>query len=305
MSRDLNDLQLLHLVVEVGSLSAAARNLGVTPSSVSRRLTRLEAHYGMTLVHRGPRGLTPTEAGRRLSQLLGKMFEELDIAEANLSAESQAGRVRVSIPRDLAGLREPWLSFLAAHPDVELELMASNRYVNIMEEGYDATLRAGLPEDQSLVVTKVGEYSLHVVASPAYLDRRGTPTVREELAGHDAVMMFAREPPSPWLRPTRRIVGQPIRPRLVIDDLDLAIEAVLQGCGIGVFPTYVVADAVKDGRLRLLTDGGLPKRIPLYLVQPPQRWRSPAFDALLAHLKVALPEAIAESEAGFEDVLDR
>ena len=179
MTGRLEDMELFARVVERGSLSAAARDLGLSKSLVSRRLGQLEDRLGARLVNRTTRRLALTDIGREFNERARRVLLEAEDAEACARDASMelSGRVRIAAPVSFGArhLAPALAAFLADHPRVEVELELNDRFVDLVGEGYDLAIRSGQLEDSSLIVRPIAEARIQLAAAPAYLARHGTP----------------------------------------------------------------------------------------------------------------------------------
>src|SRR3954468_1318017 len=199
---DLNHVAVFARVVELQSFTAAAKQLGLPKSSVSRTLSRLEDELGVRLLQRTTRKLHLTEAGQAYYErarvaLTG--LEEAASAATNLSAEPR-GTVRLSAPADVGilNLGELVARFVRKYPLVHVEISFSSRFVDLVAEGFDLALRAGKMADSSLVARKIGSDALGIYASANYLRRRGRPKTLADLADHDCVLFHGTNGKSEW-----------------------------------------------------------------------------------------------------------
>ncbi len=187
---ELEDIHTFTEVVESGSLTRAGARLGMSKSMVSRRLARLEADLGTPLLARTTRGLSLTEAGSDFRPYAERMVAELQSARDALSRQGEvSGRLRLSAPVSFGSTHlGPVLAELAIrHPRLEISSSYSDRVIDLVGEGFDAAVRLGTLADSTLVARRIAPVRALLVASPAYLARRGTPRTPEELAGHDAI----------------------------------------------------------------------------------------------------------------------
>lgn len=253
---DLNRIALFVKVVETGGFTAAAAELGLPKSSVSRSVSLLEDELGVRLLHRTTRSITLTEAGQHY-------FDAVSASITGLKTATQAalehgveprGVVRITAPPDVAGLDELVAQWVRLHPLVRLEVAVTSRTVDLVAEGFDLAIRAARLSDSSLIARRVGNAVLAIMASPAYLRRRGTPKTLEDLREHDWVLYRANDGHS-TLTLTHTdgsehaidVVGT-----VVIDDMTLCRRAVLAGAGLGLLPVHTTADALRDGQLQLV-----------------------------------------------------
>ena len=264
-------------VVEQGGFAAAARALGRDPSVVSRRVDALERRLGVRLLARTTRKVSVTEAGaayfRRLQALMGE-FDAAD-AEASEGASVPRGVLRLSLPAAFARrCIAPWLAdFVAAHPQLRLELAHGNHYVDLVAEGFDAAVRIGELADSSLVARRLGSAEVVLCAAPAYLERRGLPRHPRELARH-ACLTF----PKPRFWPEWRLtdgrlqVSQAIAGPIVSDDDEGLLVACAGGAGIMPAPAWMVAGELRSGALvRVLPRWRFDFDAAVHVVLPPGR----------------------------------
>ena len=242
---DLNHVAVFVRVVELESFTAAAKQLGLPKSSVSRTVTRLEEDLGIRLLQRTTRTLHLTEAGHAYyerARLALSGLEEAASAASNMSAEPR-GIVRVTAPTDLSILNmvELVARFVRKYPLVHVELSLTSRIVDLVAEGIDLGLRAGKLRDSTLVARKIGSDSLGVFASPSYLRRRGKPKAIADLANHDCVLFNGKNAKAEW-----RLSGPAgeesvsVRGPVNVDEMAFAMQAVSAGMGIGLLPVIGV-----------------------------------------------------------------
>jgi DNA-binding transcriptional LysR family regulator len=301
---ELDDLALFASVVEHGGFAAAERALGTPKSRLSRRVAALETEFGVRLLQRSTRRFSVTDVGQDVYRHARAMLDEARAAReavARLSSEPR-GLVRISCPIFFAQaqLSELVPEFLAAHPQVQLQIHVSNRRVDVIEEGFDLSLRvrSRIDDDSSLVLRRLGEVQELLVASPAYLDRAGRPQQPDELARHATLNMSEDPNRQQWELhgpddEVRRIVLG--RPRLMGFDFRLLHATARAGQGIALLPELVCAESVRSGALEVV----LPNwRLPLghcHLVYPSRRGVLPAVRALIEFLVERLPPGIESS----------
>jgi DNA-binding transcriptional LysR family regulator len=188
----LTAIEIFVRVIDTGSFSAAARYQGIGQPAISKAIAQLEDWLGVRLLLRSTRSLTPTEAGRNFYNHAKRTVEEADeaVRAARGVAGGLCGRLRVSAPTCFARLHlVPQLQrFLAKHPDLDLELMLDERSIDLVDEGIDVALRMGAMPDSSMVARKIGQARRLVMATPAYLERHGTPASPGDLQAHQMVI---------------------------------------------------------------------------------------------------------------------
>jgi DNA-binding transcriptional LysR family regulator len=259
---------------EAGSLSAAARALGLSLPSVSRQIKALEQHLGGRLLLRSTRRLALTESGRAYFERAKRILGEVDDAERALSSDpaTPSGRLHVSAPALIGRLHvAPLLpQFLAQHAKVSVDLTFIDRPVDLIEEGIDLALRIGPLAPSRLVARKLGHVHLVVCAAPDYLMRRGTPQRPEDLAAHDCLVFAAVPEGADWhfQRGARKLTLR-VPARLKANTLDPLVEAALGGAGLVRAPCWQVAEAIAAGRLiRVLGEHERPAA-PIHALFPP------------------------------------
>lgn len=301
--QDLNDMLYFAEVVDQGGFAAAGRSLGIPKSRISRRIAELESQLGARLLQRTTRRIALTDVGDAFYRHCVAMRESARAAHDAVAALQVAprGLVRVSCPVTLAQsvLGDTLPVFLLRHPEVRLEVMVTNRPVQLLDEGVDVALRVRetLEDSASLVVKRLGTSYSVLVGSPAQLTRQGTPQTPQELPRLDTVAMSAVEG-----RASVRLVGPqgaPFvfehRPRYVADDLLALRAAVIAGVGVGYLPDYMCTEALRDGRLVHVLPGWSPPPGILHAVFPSRRGLLPAVRAFLDYLG----EVLAGSEGQF------
>src|SRR3984885_15795429 len=238
-TRLLGGVGVLAAVVEAGNFVRAAGALGLTPSGVSRAVARLEARVGVLLLDRTPRAVSLTDEGRHFHAQVAPLLAELEEAasEAARSAHAVRGRLRVNV--------DPWFArlvlaprlpgFMAAHPQLSVELLVRDTLGDLVSEGIDVAVRFGEPEPSGLIARKLLETRILACAAPAYLARRGRPRHPRDLARHECLLF--RDPvtgrPFPWeFRRGRETVDVPVQGRLVVNDLASKLAACAAGYGV-------------------------------------------------------------------------
>jgi DNA-binding transcriptional LysR family regulator len=297
---DLNDLQFFAIVVEHGGYAAAERALGIPKSRLSRRITQLEADLGVRLLQRSTRKFAVTDIGQSVYRHAQSMLAEAQAAREAVERVSSEprGLIRVSSPVALAQdlLAKLMPEFLAAHPHVRVQLHVSNRRVDIIPEGFDVALRVRtkLDDDGELVARSFGQISELLVASPAYLKRRGRPATPADLAAHTTLSMSEDEARQRWTLhgPDDAIERVDIQPSLMTHDFPLLMAAARAGLGIALLPESICADSVRSGELEVVVpDWQLPQGI-CHAVFPSRRGLLPAVRVFIDFLALKLPPVI-------------
>lgn len=289
------DLRLFAAIADRGSLSAAARHLGVQKSTVSRELARLEARIGHRLVERTSRQARLTDAGRLLLVHAHRVMAEIEAAHAAFEAMSSepAGRLTVSLPHAVAHkLVVPLLpAFLARYPRIDVALDLSVRNVDLVSEGIDLAIRVGDLAASSLVARKLGHLPIVLVATPACLARTGAPRSVADLAHLDTVALGTAAKAHPWTfdGPTGAS-SVTVHPRVTASEVALVRDLAVAGLGIATLPQAFVVDDLANGTLvRVLPEvtRGAPA---IHAVYPSRRSLTPKASAFI--------DAVAASLAG-------
>jgi DNA-binding transcriptional LysR family regulator len=254
---DLNrsgEMEVFVRVVASGGLSAAARSLRMTPSAVSKLLSRLEARLGARLLNRSTRRLTLTPEGQLFHEQALRVLADIDEAERSVTASAAPrGRVRVnsSVPFGLHYLVPLVPLFRARYPEVALDLVLTDHVVNLMDERADVAIRVGPMAASSLMVRKLVETRMAVVASPAYLARRGTPRTLEDLAAHDLIgFNFARQMDGwPFVTAEGQKLTRPVSGPATAGDGETARVLALSGAGLARLSLFHIHRDLDAGRL--------------------------------------------------------
>ncbi len=284
MARDLNHVHVFVSVVQRGSFTAAGKALGVPTSTVSRRVARLEEDLGVRLLLRTTRKLSLTDAGQLYYERSVRVLAELEEAEHILSQAQviPRGKVRLAVPTEHHLSMELINSFLAVYPQVRVEVDFSNRTVNILEEGYDASIHVGQLTNLSVVARKLLDSPFSLVASPSYLQRCGQPQSASDLSSHDCIVFGASSVHAHWVLAGKpKPLQVPIRGRLAVNHLLAARDAAVAGHGIALLPTLACGAEIQTGKLRTVLPELSPPSVPIYLTYPAGRYLPAAVRALV------------------------
>jgi DNA-binding transcriptional LysR family regulator len=283
---DLLDLKIFARVVESGSLSAAGRELQLSPTVVSKRLTRLEEQLGARLLQRTTRQLTLTEIGEGYHERVLNVLSAMEEADNFVSGSgAPRGLLRVSAPTGF-GRRHvaPRLSpFLKAYPEVKLELDLSDDYVDLIAGGFDVVVRIGSLGDSSMVARKLAPNRRLLVASPDYLAEHGEPETLADLDGHQLLTTMS-QPEWHLDGPEGALVYRPA-PMLLTNSSEVVRESVVSGIGIGLRSTWDISEELKSGALRrILPDYAGSSRVAIWAIYPSRRLVPPKVRAFIDHL---------------------
>jgi len=268
---DIEELRTFVDVADAGGVSAAALRLGVAKSIVSRRLARLEAELGVQLLVRTTRGAALTEAGVAFRDHAARVCAEIDAArEAIMPAGDLRGRLRVAVPLTFGPTYfVPILAEMARrHPRLQIHTFCSDRFVDLVAEGYDCAIRVGYLPDSDLIARRVGPIHGRLVASPAYIAAHGAPETPDELLAHEALMQGNES----WqfLDGDRVVTVRP-QGRFKADSGAALLAAAAAGIGIGYLPDALTHDHLASGALVPVMTRFPPPPAGAYVVRPPGR----------------------------------
>ena len=287
-------LEMFVAVAGEGGFAAAARKLGSSPPAVTRGIAALEQRLGTSLFHRSTRAVALTDAGTAFLGEARRILADLAGAEREVrgAAAEPRGQLYLTAPVMFGRLHVlPVVSaLLAEHGALIARMMLVDRNVRIVEEGIDVALRIGPLADSALKAVRIGSVRQLLVASPAYLARRGAPTRVADLAGHELIGAMGPRATTEWQLASTRWRLDP-RPRLVMNTVDGLLAAAEAGQGIANLLSYQVIEAVDAGRLISLLADEQPPALPVHLLFEPSRAALPAvrlfIDAMKARLRMA------------------
>ncbi|MDD7995967.1 LysR substrate-binding domain-containing protein [Kosakonia radicincitans] len=279
--------------VEAGSFTTAAERLHLTGSAISKSIGRLEARLGSRLLERTTRRLELTDAGQAYYQTCLRILEDLAEAESVLAAHRTipSGRLRLAVPNTYGrlGVMPLLIPFCQQHPEIELSLTFSDRFVDLFEEGIDVAVRIGQTSElpASLGCRHIGREKMVFCASPDYLQREGMPQDEAQLLRHKAILYERVDGSSkPWIFTTAD--GYPewrtVPWRMALGDVDAQVQAICAGLGVGQLPTWLVHTQLQRGELVVILPQHQPEGLALTLVWPRRKQLLPKVDALLAVL---------------------
>ncbi|WP_343583981.1 LysR family transcriptional regulator [Herbaspirillum sp.] len=282
-------------VVEAGGFAPAAEQLGLTRSAVGKAIARLEARLGVCLLQRNTRSQMLTAEGQAYYERCVRALTELDAAEADLEHGLMApsGRLRVSVPEAFGHLcvAPVLLELTRRYPQLDIDLSFSDRYVDLIEEGFDIAVRIGPLQDSStLAARRLGTQHISIGASADYLSRHGTPGSLEELDGHTAIVQSRTGVPAPWSAQAgsghaRRLA---IRSQISMDDVQAIAAAAVKGYGLAWLPCWLLSKYVQSGELVPVLESYRAVSQEIHAVWPQVRHlrckTRVAIDALVAHI---------------------
>ncbi len=285
----LTAMRLYCAVVENGSLAAASRVLGISPSVVSKQLSRLEDRLGARLLNRTTRRISVTEVGSAYFDRSKRIIADVDEAEAAVSLSHMAprGLLKITAPTTFAHRHvTPHLpQFIELYPEVSVQVQVNDRIADLVDEGLDLAIRIAHLKDSSLIARRLAPNHRSIVATPDYLKRRGIPECPDDLLEHDLVTWGDGNPINDW----HFVVNgreQVIRTRstVTINNGDSILAAVLAGGGLAMLASFMTGEYVQSGRLLPVLDEFVREDVPIYAVYPSTRHLSPKVRAFVDFL---------------------
>lgn len=294
---DFNDLLWFLAVAEERSFTKAAAKLGITQSTLSHTIKRLETRMGIRLLTRTTRSVAPTEAGERLRQSLAPRVAEIEAEIAALMElrDKPAGTIRITLSdHALNSVVWPKLQpILSTYPDIKLELSIDNGLRNIVEDGFDAGIRLGESVEKDMIAIRVGpDWRMVAVAAPGYFATRPVPQHPQDLIGHNCINMRQATAGGLYAWEFGKD-GQDLRVRvdgqLTFNTSYAMIDAALNGHGIAFLPEDLVDRHIASGDLILALDDWSPKFAGYYIYYPSSRQNLPAFKVIVDALRYGKP----------------
>lgn len=298
---ELEDLRIFVEVADAGGVSPAALRLGISKSMVSRRVTRLEAELRTQLFARTTRGIALTEAGATFRDYAAKVSAELDATrEAILPAGELRGRMRVAAPLSFGPTHfAPVLSRMARrYPQLCIQSSYTDRFVDLVQEGFDCAIRVGHIPDANLVTERVGPIYGRLVASPDYIAAHGAPESPDEIVHHQIVMRDAEM----WrfMDGDKIVIVRP-QGRFIADNGISLVAAALDGVGIAYLPEGLVADHIRSGALvSIMTRYPIPSA-GIFVVRPPSQHPARKVEILTEMLIECFGTPVASDGLASED----
>jgi DNA-binding transcriptional LysR family regulator len=288
-------MEALVALADAGSFSAGARDLGLTPSAMSKLVTRLERRLGTQLVERTTRRMRLTEAGHGYYRRARGVLAAMDEAELELDGLRAAprGLLRVSapVPFGLTRVLPALTTFRARHPEVQVELDLSDRVVDLVEEGIDVAVRVTeAAPPQGVVARRLGVVDRVLCASPAYLQAHGTPRTVAHLASHDCLVLTSAATPRVWHLGKKGGAPQavPVRGAIAVNHVLGLRVAALAGLGIAELARYLVADDLAAGDLVVVLPSHAPPARTAFALYQPSPWKPLKVRAFVRHLEATL-----------------
>jgi DNA-binding transcriptional LysR family regulator len=272
----MEDINTFVHIVDAGTISRAANQLGIAKSAVSRRLVDLEKRLGVQLLNRTTRQSSLTDAGReyyqRAIQILADVNELNEVTSDSKSELTGGLSVAAPLSFGLQHLTPIINKFAIAHPGIDMRLDFADRQVDLIEEGFDVAIRIAHLKDSSLIARKLTPISLALCASPEYLERNGIPKNPEDLKSHD-ILQYASAPDNTWrfIDPDGNHISLKLPSRITANNGDYLCGAAVAGLGLSGIPTFMAWKEIEKGNLvRLMTDYSFPN-LNAYAVYPQTR----------------------------------
>jgi DNA-binding transcriptional LysR family regulator len=276
-------------VIERGSFSAVAKELGIGQPAISKHISALEDELGTELIHRSSRSIALTEAGREFYESALRILDDLETATSRIGRSQTApkGLIRVTVPPTFARLHmvSKLAAFFAAYPDMSVEMAASESPTTIVEDGFDLAIHSGDLPDSTLVARRFAQTMIILVATPQYLTLHGGPETPEDLNRHRAVVFVERGLAQPWTFGSGPDAKR-ILPRGVFrtSDIEQMRMGVLEHLGIAQAPAWLFAAELREGTvLRLLTP--FERVVPILAVRPAGRRTPTKVRVFIEHLE--------------------
>jgi DNA-binding transcriptional LysR family regulator len=278
---DLNDIAVFVAVVDAGSFTLAAERLKVSRPAVSKQVSRLEESLGVRLLHRTTRRLSLTEAGQIFHERASRGLDDLAEARAEVAFLQQKprGKLRINVPMSFGILHvAPLLpEFLRENPELSVEMDLSDRKLDVIEEGFDVSVRISDLPDSSLVARRLARCRHVIVAAPEYLERHGEPKTPADLQAHDVLGYSLQHSALQWhfLAPDGQPEQVTVSGRLQANNSLALRESLLAGMGIARTPAFLVGEDLRKKRLVTVLGDYRSPEVSIYLVYPQRRHLSP------------------------------
>ena len=288
----LTEMEAFATVVDQGGFTDAARKMGISKSAVSKHVSALEARLGARLLNRTTRRVSPTEIGLAYYDRARRVLNDAGEADALVTSMQSApsGLLRISVATDFGvNHLSPVLGeFLKEFPNITVNMVLNNRYVELISEGFDMAVRIGELEDSTLRARKLTETSLRMIGSPAYFQRHGRPMKIDDLNDHKLLHYSNQANAAVWKLTAPSGEKRQIRTSgsLTVNDGQSLLNACIGGLGIAYLPSFLYADALEKGLVEEAIPDLPEERQGIYAVYPPGRFTQPkvrAFIDFLAH----------------------
>lgn len=273
----LEAMQAFARVVGAGSFAEAARQLGRTRSAISKAVMELEHMLGVRLLDRTTRKVRPTEAGLAYYERAAAVLADIEETEIQIAGlhDAPRGVLRINGPMSFgtAYLAGAVADFLSIYPELTIELLLNDRFIDPLEEGVDVTIRIGRLADSSLIARRIAMTRRVLVAAPSYLAKQGTPAKPDDLTQHRCLVYGQVAARQRWqLQHDGETIAVPVTSALCANNGEVLREAACKGHGIALLPTVIVGDAIKAGRLVTILEAFSPAASPIHALYAPNRY---------------------------------
>ena len=270
---EMDDLAAFAVLIDAGSFTLAAQQLGCSKGQLSKRISQLEARFSVVLLHRTTRRLSLTAAGSALLPQARALVVQVEHARQALARlkDDMAGPVRMTVPVSLGEtfFDALLLEFSRDYPQVQIELELNNSYRDMARDGFDLAIRSQVGNHERLVAKPVLNWHEITCASPAYLEQHGEPSTPQQLVEHQCLLNSHYSGREEWLyHRQHRLERVPVSGQLASNHYSLLKKAALSGAGIARLPSYMVQDELADGRLQWLLRDYQTRSTPVFLVHP-------------------------------------
>ncbi|MCG7586958.1 LysR family transcriptional regulator [Photobacterium sp. OFAV2-7] len=288
--RNTDDFLIFYHLIEQGSFSKAAEQVGLTKSVVSKRITRLEEELGVQLLYRTTRKLTLTEAGEVFFSHAREVYLSVQNAEDAMSGlgESLSGSIRITVPTISGELILPQAiaEFSEKYPDITVHMDLDNRFVDIVEEGYDLAIRTGVLPDSSFIARRLADAHWVICGAPAYFERRSEPKTYQDLADHNCLAYSYQETgATEWLfKGTSSPFTVKVAGNFSTNNASALRRAALIGQGLVYVPKVLVADDLREGRLVEVLQHQVAKCLGIFAIYPYTRHQPAKIKLFIEHL---------------------
>ena len=274
---DLERMTIFARVVEAKSFSEAARQLNLSKSLVSKQITELEKSIGARLLNRTTRALSLTDAGAVFFEYCAKIVDDVKearFAVGRLHAEPRGSlRISSSVAFGRLHIASALAEFLETYPDVKIDMVTTDRFVDMAEEGVDIVIRITNDPEQNVVARKLAVVNRKMCATPAYFARHGVPTTLKDLEQHNCLTYTYFNPQDSWrLRGPEGEITLKVSGNLRLNDDDALAEAVLAGVGIALLPTFLIGKELQSGALQSVLSQFIPPERSIYAMYLPTRY---------------------------------
>jgi len=275
----LNSFAVFTKVVETGGFSSAARDLNMSKSAVSKHIAKLEEYLGVRLLNRTTRKLSPTEIGTTFYERARRIVNDVEETKRAVSeAHTQPrGTLRLNVPMSFGILHiAPALSdFTARYPDIKIDMVLNDRVVDLLDEGFDVAVRIARLPDSTLIARKLAPVHLAICATPDYWKQHGIPQTSSDLQNHNCLSYSYLMKQDEWpLQGPDGKISVKISGNIRANNGDALRAAALQGAGVFLSPTFIVADDLRQARLQAVLEDVTRTELAIYAVYPHNRYLS-------------------------------